>query len=257
MAKSQPEWIALNALTLDDRMQMRADHVDSSEYQELLSQHKASEWPFETPVKAAYVIDPDDEQEKLFVVSGFTRCDAALAIGRRKVFVEIVKAESFDDAVLLAAGQNAAHGYRRTAEDVCKVVTKVREMGNSIKKTSEICRVSRATVIKYTSKPKPKPEPAKGKTLSEVFEEEDVEVTEYLPDGEEVVEEVEAVAPLQKEPKKVDKRRAVINRAVNAMSELIDALEDVEELDGYMNKKFSAVNVMIQKLYHERALKGK
>lgn len=144
--------VRVDEIEVTEALQMRANEPPSEEYEEILRKRK-SEWPF-----------PDlrcvEDGDRLLLVSGFTRLRAALKAGRKSVPVEFVRG-SWKDALELAVGENAEHGYRRTKADRRRAILRAHEEGiASPTALSKLCKVSRTTVYEVLESIKPTEERA-------------------------------------------------------------------------------------------------
>ena len=135
--------LALSDLRFDPRLQMRAtmaqDVID--EYAELFRHAKPSDWPFNEPMEAVEV--KTDGGVVRYVTNGFTRGNAANAVGRKIVSVNIIKG-TWEAAVRRACAANYAQGQRRTNADKRRAVEiAIKEMPTlSVKQLAEACKVS-------------------------------------------------------------------------------------------------------------------
>lgn len=139
-AEPKVEQIELSSLTIDPALQMRAESPSSEEYQELLSKSK-NEWPFNEPLRAVRV-----DADTVLLYEGFTRAKAALDARWKKVPVE-TRDGTREDAIILALGTNATHGFRRTRADKKKAVeVALRQCKLSPMAAASQCNVSRSFV---------------------------------------------------------------------------------------------------------------
>lgn len=135
MAKKE---VTLTEVELNEALQMRAVDPPPEEYEELLRKDRG-EWPF-PPLEIIQV------EERLLLVSGFTRYRAAVAAGRKKAPANVVRG-TWMDAVSLACGENAEHGFRRTAADKRRAIMRAIEEGiTGPTVLARTCKVARATV---------------------------------------------------------------------------------------------------------------
>lgn len=139
--------LALSDLTFDPRLQMRAamDQEVIDEYADILRDAKPSDWPFAEPMEAVEIKTGDGVIR--YVTNGFTRGNAAHAVGRRIVSVNVIKG-TWETAVRKACAANAKQGQRRTNADKRRAVEiALTEMQSlSLAQISEACLVSRAFV---------------------------------------------------------------------------------------------------------------
>ena len=127
----------LSEITVDPSYQMRADPVDTDDYEVLIRKDKKT-WPF-PPLKCVQV-DKD-----LLLVEGFTRWEAAQSAGRKTVPVVVLEGTR-EDAIREACGANAEHGFRRTQADKVKAMESAyAEITTSPTKIAQVCKVSRTT----------------------------------------------------------------------------------------------------------------
>lgn len=130
----EPQLLKIDKLVQDPRLQLRAYFREdvAAEYGENL---------LKMPPPRAVVT----EFGEVFVYDGFHTLKAARDRGWAE-FPVLVQAGTFDDALLLAAGANAAHGIRRTPEDMARAVTALLEHPTfgtySARRIAEICKVS-------------------------------------------------------------------------------------------------------------------
>lgn len=146
---SKPKLIKLDSIEFDQQYQSRSDIPSTAEYEELLSANEG--WPFAEPIKLALIKD------KAYVIAGFTRCAAALKVGRTEVLA-IQAPMTKDKALEISLGENDQHGYRRTNADKAKAVRTAlgkwpTKSANSIAK---ICKVSHTYVSNVVAKLKEK-----------------------------------------------------------------------------------------------------
>lgn len=139
--------LALSDLTFDPRLQCRATMSQEviEEYSELLRTSKPSDWPFAEPMEAVEVKTASGVTR--YVTNGFTRGNAANAVGRRVVSVNVIKG-TWEAAVRRACMANATQGQRRTNADKRRAVEiALTEMPSmAVAQIAEACKVSRAFV---------------------------------------------------------------------------------------------------------------
>lgn len=139
--------LPLSDLKFDPRLQCRAQMSQEviEEYAELFRTSKPSDWPFAEPMEAVEVKTGDGVLR--FVTNGFTRGNAANAVGRKVVNVNVIKG-TWETAVRKACIANAKQGQRRTNEDKRRAVeVALTEMPTlSLAQIAEACLVSRTFV---------------------------------------------------------------------------------------------------------------
>lgn len=139
--------LALSDLKFDPRLQMRAamDQEVIEEYATILRDAKPSDWPFTEPIEAVEIKTGDGVIR--YVTNGFTRGNAANAVGRKIVSVNVIKG-NWEAAVRRACAANATQGQRRTNADKRRAVEiALSEMPSlAVAQIAEACRVSRPFV---------------------------------------------------------------------------------------------------------------
>lgn len=142
---SKPAWIDLSKIEIDQQYQCRSDIPSPDEYAAIAE--GADGWPFSEPVKLVKI------KGKLYLLGGFTRCEAIKKVGGEKVFA--VTAEvTRDKALELALGENATHGYRRTNADKARAVRIAlgKWPNRSANSIAKICKVSHTYVSNVMAK---------------------------------------------------------------------------------------------------------
>jgi ParB-like chromosome segregation protein Spo0J len=106
----EAKMLAISTLTLDPRLQFR-----EGTRPDVIEQY--AEHPEELPPVGVVL----DEDGKYWVYDGFHTVAAHQKAGREKVKCKVVGGD-FKDALIAAAGANAAHGLPRTSEDIMRAV---------------------------------------------------------------------------------------------------------------------------------------
>ncbi len=134
--------LAINQITIDPRLQLRADldRLKIDEYAELLQDGRV--------LPPSTVFHSDD---RYLLVDGFQRTAAHIRVGLTEVTVE-VKPGGFREALLFACGANANHGLDRSPADKRNAVRTMladpewSKLNNN--KIAEACQVSHVFVSK-------------------------------------------------------------------------------------------------------------
>jgi ParB-like chromosome segregation protein Spo0J len=107
--------LALEQITQDKSIQQRAGGLQSARVREYSKAMKNGDtFP---PV----IVYHDSDEDKYWLADGFHRCAAVVDAGFSEIDVNVIEGTR-RDALLYAAGANAAHGVRRTNADKRKAV---------------------------------------------------------------------------------------------------------------------------------------
>lgn len=185
---SEPEWVCLSSIVIDDELQSRAEIPDESEYAELISAVDKEVWPFSEPIRLAEV------KGKMYLVGGFTRCAAVRKVQGDEGMVFAVCAKmTKDKAIEISLGENAGHGFRRTNSDKSKAVriAIAKWPNKSSNQVAKICKVSHTYVNNIIKKLKDKETLSEAEVAEEVVvvekpapvPEAEVDFPDYVPDG--------------------------------------------------------------------------
>lgn len=236
---SKPAWVQLSKIEIDQQYQCRSDIPSPEEYAAIAD--GADGWPFSEPVKLVKI------KGKLYLLGGFTRCEAITKVGGERVFA--VTAEvTRDKALEIALGENATHGYRRTNADKSKAVRIAlgKWPNKSASAIAKICKVSHTYVanviakLKQVEKVEPKelePSPvqqpidsAPASNTTEALEDDSFEIPDYVeshtehPSSEPPAQVGQSAKPhsmaLNLTAEKVSAARAAVGRMVRALDEI-------------------------------------